>query len=70
MTGFFLIRNGPIFGGPTNLFEWNEQIIFGNRGLRGGSWVSNSSLLQSSDRNFLFFQPSESAGNGFRVAGP
>jgi formylglycine-generating enzyme required for sulfatase activity len=52
-----------------NVFEYNEQIVGENRGLRGGSWNIGPSFLQSSDR---------STGNptleddyiGFRVAGP
>jgi sulfatase modifying factor 1 len=52
-----------------NLWEWNEQDIFGDRGLRGGSWDSGSGNLRSSNRND--FNPTvEYVPNGFRVAGP
>ena len=51
-----------------NLFEWNEAIISGtSRGLRGGSWISNESLLRSSFR----FDPGAALEGyliGFRVA--
>jgi formylglycine-generating enzyme len=34
-----------------SLFEWNDAVISGSsRGLRGGSWVGNESLLRASDR--------------------
>lgn len=52
-----------------NVWEWNEQIIGGDRGLRGGAWNIFALLLQSSFRNFgtptVVFNNS-----GFRVAGP
>ena len=52
-----------------NVWEWNEQDISGNRGLRGGSWFFSSFLLQSSFRNFD--NPTSVLDlNGFRVAGP
>ncbi|MEO1837441.1 MAG: formylglycine-generating enzyme family protein [Akkermansiaceae bacterium] len=52
-----------------NVWEWNEQTIRGDRGLRGGSWRFNSNVLQSSNRSFDV--PSfELNFIGFRVAGP
>jgi formylglycine-generating enzyme required for sulfatase activity len=52
-----------------NVWEWNEQTIGGNRGLRGGSWFGNSFILRSSFRSIG--NPSGESGNvGFRVAGP
>jgi sulfatase modifying factor 1 len=54
-----------------NVWEWNEQTIGGNRGLRGGSWFNFFSFnLQSS---FRFSGGGPAGGNndiGFRVAGP
>lgn len=38
-----------------NVFQWNEALISGSfRGLRGGSFVSNSDVLQSSNRSNLY----------------
>jgi formylglycine-generating enzyme required for sulfatase activity len=52
-----------------NVWEWNEQTIGGDRGLRGGSWGLFSFNLQSSFRNY--YNPSFEFDNiGFRVAGP
>ena len=52
-----------------NVWEWNEQIIFGVRGLRGGSWNFGDFVLQSSFRSFS--GPSFGGDfDGFRVAGP
>ena len=44
-----------------NLFEWNEQDISGSRGLRGGSWLNSSFILQS--------PPPATTKNHSRVAG-
>jgi formylglycine-generating enzyme required for sulfatase activity len=52
-----------------NVWEWNEQTIGGNRGLRGGSWNYFSFTLQSSLRN-LNNPTLENDDIGFRVAGP
>jgi formylglycine-generating enzyme required for sulfatase activity len=51
-----------------NVWEWNEQTIGGDRGLRGGSWIGSSSLQSSSRGNFgpTFVD----RYIGFRVAGP
>ena len=53
-----------------NVWEWNEQTIGGDRGLRGGSWLNFGNFLQSSFR-FLGSLPSFGDSYiGFRVAGP
>jgi formylglycine-generating enzyme required for sulfatase activity len=51
-----------------NVFEWNEALISGSfRGLRGGSWNSDSSFLQASIR--VRSDPSNEFNSfGFRVA--
>lgn len=50
-----------------NVWEWNEAVIGTSRGLRGGSWLNSSFLLQSSFRNSSF--PSNvNLNRGFRVA--
>ena len=49
------------------MWEWNDAVIGSSRGLRGGSWFSNDSALQSSDRDDLD-PSSESSLVGFRVA--
>jgi sulfatase modifying factor 1 len=52
-----------------NVGEWNEQIVGGTRGLRGGSRDDGSSILQSSFR-YNFPPTLENSYIGFRVAGP
>ena len=51
-----------------NVFEWNDEILFtSNRGLRGGSFGSGDSGLQSSSR----LSANSASGNntiGFRVS--
>jgi sulfatase modifying factor 1 len=50
-----------------NAFEWNEAVISSSRGVRGGSWNSDASILRSSDR--INFDPTgEGSSVGFRVA--
>ena len=50
-----------------NVREWNDAVIGSSRGLRGGSWIFNSSILAASFRNDD--TPSnESIDVGFRVA--
>ena len=53
-----------------NLWEWNEEDIFGagsSRGLRGGNWNNNSNNLHASNRNNN--NPTNENNNiGFRVA--
>ncbi len=51
-----------------DVFQWNETLISGSfRGLRRGSWSSDSNLLQSSDR--IYDNPSDEGFlAGFRVA--
>jgi formylglycine-generating enzyme required for sulfatase activity len=54
-----------------NVYEWNEALISGTRGLRGGSWSDSSSFLAASSRTKLFpplLMTSESFDVGFRVA--
>jgi sulfatase modifying factor 1 len=52
-----------------NLMEWNEALISGGRGLRGGSFEYNSeSPLQSSDRSFIGNPFNGGSFTGFRVA--
>jgi hypothetical protein len=49
------------------VWEWNEAIIFGSRGVRGGAFFGDSNDLAASFRGFTF--PSlEAADFGFRVA--
>ena len=50
-----------------NAWEWTEEIITSNRGLRGGSWASDSNRLESSYR--ASSSPTgETNITGFRVA--
>jgi len=50
-----------------NVWEWNEALIGGRRGLRGGSWLSSAVSLPSSHRNNN--TPTyENYNIGFRVA--
>ncbi|MDE0597453.1 MAG: SUMF1/EgtB/PvdO family nonheme iron enzyme, partial [Roseibacillus sp.] len=53
-----------------NVWEWNEQTIGGNRGIRGGSWFNDSHNLQSSNRVSIGTPTFGGDGIGFRVAGP
>jgi formylglycine-generating enzyme required for sulfatase activity len=57
-----------------NVWEWNEQIINGGRGLRGGSWGGPSGghyvFLGSPLRNSGVAPSGEDIDFGFRVAGP
>ncbi len=50
--GTFAASPGPYgtydMGG--DLFQWNEAIFGSSRGIRGGNWYSESTLLASSDR--------------------
>ena len=50
-----------------NVYEWNEALISSFRGMRGGSFISFASRLQSSLR-FFSDPTSESFVIGFRVA--
>jgi sulfatase modifying factor 1 len=51
-----------------NVWEWNDAVIFStSRGLRGGSWYTDSGLLAASYRNIVP-PASESSDMGFRVA--
>lgn len=50
-----------------NAWEWNEQIVFGSRGVRGGSWANNASNLAASSP-IDFLPADELDGIGFRVA--
>ena len=50
-----------------NVWEWNEALTGSSRGLRGGSWLSGSSLLTAFYR--LSYDPTYEYGDiGFRVA--
>ena len=51
-----------------NLWEWNERIIFGNRGLRGGPFGADNFGLRSSERG-IGNPATDSDIIGFRVAG-
>ena len=52
-----------------NVWEWNEQALYGSRGLRGRTWSNHTFLLQRSFRHFD--NPTfENNFGGFRVAGP
>ena len=49
------------------MWEWNEAIIFGSRGVRGAAFFGDPNKLAASFRGFTF--PSlEAADFGFRVA--
>jgi len=51
-----------------NVYQWNEQIVSGsNRGLRGGSWDDNATVLAASFPGSSF-PGHEFANFGFRVA--
>jgi formylglycine-generating enzyme required for sulfatase activity len=50
-----------------NVWEWNDAVSGSSRGLRGGSWGSNSTILQSSFRD-VKSPSSEDDGRGFRLA--
>jgi formylglycine-generating enzyme required for sulfatase activity len=50
-----------------NVFEWNETLVPGGRGMRGGAWGFFSATLHASDREY--FNPAFGDGYiGFRVA--
>ena len=50
-----------------NVWEWNEEIVDPNRGIRGGSWNNDTAGFIASFR--LSFDPTfESNNSGFRVA--
>jgi formylglycine-generating enzyme required for sulfatase activity len=50
-----------------NVWEWNDSVVLGFRGVLGGSWIDNEFLLRSSIRYFA--EPEfESYFGGFRVA--
>jgi formylglycine-generating enzyme required for sulfatase activity len=52
-----------------NVWEWNEAILSGSyRGLRGGSFSSGGSDLQSSNRSIVNYPTYESIYVGFRVS--
>jgi len=51
-----------------NVWEWNDAVIGSSRGVRGGSWDNNSSLLASSYRHFYSGPSYENLSLGFRVA--
>jgi formylglycine-generating enzyme required for sulfatase activity len=68
--GTFAASPGPYgtydMGG--DVWQWNETSISGScRGLRGGSWINNSSSLASSLRND-YYPADENFSIGFRVA--
>jgi formylglycine-generating enzyme required for sulfatase activity len=50
-----------------NIWEWNDAVIVGERGLRGGSWGDTASYLQSSFQT-RFYPSFESDNIGFRIA--
>jgi formylglycine-generating enzyme required for sulfatase activity len=59
-----------------NVWEWNEQLFtgYGDRGLRGGSWVDASYALLAPFRNYSAGSDGNIAGyehsdTGFRLAG-
>ena len=62
--------SGSYYGGldlAGNVWEWTEQIMTSSRGLRGGSWASLSSKLESSYR--ATGNPTgEGNDSGFRIA--
>jgi len=50
-----------------NVVEWNEAILYGSRGMRGGSFLSNVNGLRASGRNYDY--PTIETGHiGFRVS--
>ncbi len=53
-----------------NVEEWNETIISGGRGLRGGNWGGNENYLRSEGGSSRGFTPAWNEGYsiGFRVA--
>jgi len=55
------------YGQGGNVWEWNEAEIGSSRGLRGGVWGGNSSILRASDR-FNYSPAAEDFSIGFRVA--
>ena len=62
--------SGSYYGGldlAGNVWEWTEEIIASSRGLRGGSWASATSRLESSYR--ATGNPTgEGNDSGFRIA--
>jgi formylglycine-generating enzyme required for sulfatase activity len=50
-----------------NIWEWNDAVIEGERGLRGGSWGDTASYLRSSFQT-RFYPSFESDNIGFRIA--
>jgi formylglycine-generating enzyme required for sulfatase activity len=50
-----------------NVWEWNDAVIGSNRGIRGGSWSGNDTVMSALSRN-SFFPANENAIIGFRVA--
>jgi formylglycine-generating enzyme len=50
-----------------NVFEWNEAIVQGSRGWRGGSWFHGEWYLSAADRNFADYVTYESDTIGFRI---
>ena len=51
-----------------NVYQWNEALISGSRGLRGGYWNNGSNALVSSFPSSGNNPTDESFGFGFRVA--
>jgi len=49
-----------------NVFEWNAAVSGAQRGLRGGSWINNESLLRGSEPDFLV-PTFEGNDVGFRI---
>jgi formylglycine-generating enzyme required for sulfatase activity len=67
--GAYALSNSPYgtFDQGGNVFEWNEQMADSDRGIRGGSWGDDASVLAASYR--LYPSPtSDVSGIGFRVA--
>ncbi len=50
-----------------NVWEWNDAVIGSNRGIRGGSWSGNDTVMSALSRN-SFFPANENSIIGFRVA--
>ena len=66
--GAFGLAGSPYgtFDQGGNVWEWNDAVIGSNRGLRGGSWSGNESVLRATSRS-SFSPANESSIIGFRI---